>query len=68
MAIYQNPADYQELMDAFAEMGIKPDMGKSCVRFTKLDQLPLDTIARLIAKTSVADYIRIYETSQAKRR
>ena len=68
MAIYQNPADYQELMDAFAEMGIKPDMGKSCVRFTKLDQLPLDTIARLIANTSVADYIRIYETSQAKRR
>ena len=68
MAIYQNPADYQELMDAFAEMGIKPNLGKSCVRFTKLDQLPLDTIARLIAKTSVADYIRIYETSQAKRR
>jgi hypothetical protein len=49
-------------------MGIKPNLGKSCVRFTKLDQLPLDTIARLIAKTSVADYIRIYETSQAKRR
>jgi len=68
MAIYQNPADYQELMDAFAEMGIKPNLGKSCVRFTKLDQLPLDTIARLIAKTSVADYIHIYETSQAKRR
>ena len=68
MAIYQNPADYQELVDAFAEMGIKPNLGKSCVRFTKLDQLPLDTIARLIAKTSVADYIRIYETTQAKRR
>ena len=68
MAIYQNPADYQELVDAFAEMGIKPNLGKSCVRFTKLDQLPLDTIARLIAKTSVADYIHIYETSQAKRR
>ena len=68
MAIYQNPADYQELVDAFAEMGIKPNLGKSCVRFTKLDQLPLDTIARLITKTSVADYIHIYETSQAKRR
>lgn len=68
MAIYQNTADYQELMDAFTEMGIKPNLGKSCVRFTKLDQLPLDTIARLIAKTSVDDYIRIYETSQAKRR
>jgi len=67
MAIYQNPADYQELMNAFKAMGIKPDMGKSCVRFKKLEQLPLDTIARLIAKTSVADYIRIYETAQASR-
>ncbi len=67
MAIYQNPADYQELMNAFEAMGIKPDMGKSCVRFKKLEQLPLDTIARLIAKTSVADYIRIYETAQASR-
>jgi hypothetical protein len=68
MAIYQNPADYQELMDAFKEMGVKPDLGKSCVRFKNLEQLPLDTIARLISKTSVADYIRTYETSQANRR
>lgn len=68
MAIYQNPEDYQELMDAFKEMGVKPDMGKSCVRFTKLEQLPLDTIGRLIAKTSVEDYIRIYEATQASKR
>ena len=67
MAVYQNPEDYQELMDAFANLGIKPDMGKSCIRFKRLEQLPLDTIARLIAKTSVDDYIRIYETSQASR-
>lgn len=68
MAIYQNPEDYQELMDAFKDMGVKPDMGKSCVRFTKLEQLPLDTIGRLIAKTSVEDYIRIYEATQASKR
>ena len=68
MAVYQNPADYQELMDAFVSLGIEPDMGKSCIRFINLEQLPLDTIARLIAKTSVDDYIRIYETSQASRR
>ncbi len=67
MAVYQNPADYQELMEAFDAMGVKPDMGKSCIRFKKLEQLPLDTIARLIAKTSVDDYIRIYETAQASR-
>ena len=67
MAVYQHLADYQELMDAFEAMGIKPDMGKSCIRFKTLEQLPLDTIARLIAKTSVDDYIRIYETAQASK-
>jgi uncharacterized protein YdhG (YjbR/CyaY superfamily) len=67
MAVYQNPADYQELMDAFEAMGIKPDMGKSCIRFKTLEQLPLDTIARLIAKTSIDDYIHIYESAQASK-
>lgn len=37
MSVYQDPADYQELMEAFARMGVKPDMGKSCIRFKKLD-------------------------------
>jgi len=68
MAIYQNSEDYQELMEAFAEMSVKPDLGKSCIRFKRLEQLPLDTIARLISKTSVADYIQMYETSLASRR
>ena len=57
MSVYQDPADYQELMEAFARMGVKPDMGKSCIRFKKLDQLPLETIARLIAKKSVQDFV-----------
>ena len=57
MSVYQNPADYQELMDAFAAMGVKPDMGKSCIRFKKLEQLPLDTISSLIARTSVQEFI-----------
>lgn len=57
MSVYQDPADYQELMEAFARMGVKPDMGKSCIRFKNLDQLPLETIARLIAKKSVQDFV-----------
>lgn len=65
MSVYQNPADHQELMDAFAAMGVKPKMGKSCINFKRLEQLPLGTIARLIAKTSVQDYIR---TSKAARK
>lgn len=45
--------------------GKKLDMGKSCVRFRSLDQLPLDLIGRVIAGTSVDELIDIYERSRA---
>ena len=35
---------------AFADAGKKLDMGKSCVRFTKLDALPLSVIGEVITK------------------
>jgi len=61
------PEGYQELMDAFDAMGVKPNMGKSCIRFKKLDQLPLETISRLIAKTSVKDFIETTKALQHKK-
>ncbi len=67
MSVYQNPADYQELMDAFDAMGVKPDIGKSCIRFKKLEQLPLDTISRLIAKTSVQKFVNTVKALQNKK-
>jgi len=42
--------------------GKKLDMGKSCIRFKKLDDLPLDLIGKAIARTPVKSYIRGYET------
>ena len=66
MSVYQDPADYQELMEAFARMGVKPDMGKSCIRFKKLDRIPLEKIARLIAKTSVRDFVATAKSLQKR--
>ncbi|MNS11905.1 hypothetical protein D3C72_434570 [compost metagenome] len=39
----------------------KLDMGKSCIRFKKPDQIPFDLIAELVTKMSVADWVSIYE-------
>jgi hypothetical protein len=39
----------------------KLDMGKSCIRFKKPDQIPFDLIAELATKMSVADWVSIYE-------
>jgi hypothetical protein len=46
---------------AFAARGKKLDMGKACLRFKKLDDLPLDVIGEAIARIPVSEYIRRYE-------
>jgi hypothetical protein len=52
--------------DAFDAAGKKLDMGKSCVRFKKLDDLPLDAIGRIIASTPPEKYIAQYEAARQK--
>ena len=40
----------------------KLDMGKSCIRFKKIDQIPYDLIGELVSKISVDEWIRFYES------
>ncbi|MCZ2479251.1 DUF1801 domain-containing protein [Aquirufa nivalisilvae] len=40
----------------------KLDMGKSCVRFKKINDIPFDLIAELAQKISVEDWINRYES------
>lgn len=44
----------------------KLDMGKSCIRFKKPDQIPFDLLAQLFAKMNVQNWIHLYE-QQVKR-
>ena len=39
----------------------KLDMGKSCVRFKKLDDIPFDLIGELLSRVTVEDWIKMYE-------
>ena len=39
----------------------KLDMGKSCIRFKKMDNIPFDLIGELAKRVSVADWITKYE-------
>jgi hypothetical protein len=50
---------------AWAKTGKKLDMGKSCVRFKRLDQVPLDVIGEVIAKVPPALFIERYEAARA---
>jgi hypothetical protein len=44
----------------------KLDMGKSCIRFKKPDQIPFDLIAELIGKISSSRWIEMYESAIKK--
>lgn len=45
----------------------KLDMGKSCIRFKKMDEIPFDLIGELCTKLSVDEWIDIYETVLKKK-
>lgn len=44
----------------------KPDMGKSCIRFKKIDQVPVALIGALAGKMSAEEWIRLYEEKLKK--
>lgn len=46
--------------------GQKLDMGKSCVRFRKLEQLPLEVIGRAIAATDMDTFVGFAKSSRRK--
>ena len=66
MGVYGNPEQEKLLRDGFAKAGRKLDMGKSCVRFRTLDDLPLDVIAETVANTPPEKFIARYEAVMRK--
>jgi len=66
MGCYMVPEQQEKLHKAFKDMGVKPNMGKSCVRFTKLEKIPLDTIMELIQDFPPKDFIKHYEEIRKK--
>lgn len=67
MGIYSDP----KLLDWFVKeypkhTNQKLDMGKSCIRFKNLDDIPYKLIGALMKKMSVKEWITIYETNLKK--
>ena len=58
--------DGKTLREEFTKAGKKLDMGKSCVRFKSLDDLPLDVIGKAIASTPPEKLIERHERSRAR--
>ena len=66
MNIYGNPADEEWFVQRYKAAGKELNMGKSCVRFKTLDDLPVDLIGAALARTSVESYIQLYQSARKK--
>ena len=64
--VYTSQERTERLRTAYAAAGKKLDMGKSCIRFNRADQLAEEVIAEAIASTPVEEFIAEYEASRAK--
>lgn len=64
--IYGSEGRSKRLREAYAARGKTLDMGKSCIRFKRADQLAEDVIADAIASTPMADFIAEYEAGRKR--
>ncbi len=59
--IYTDESLMDWFMGELKKSGKKLDMGKSCIRFKKLENLPLELIGKTIKKITVKKFIENYE-------
>lgn len=63
MGIYANPSLLNWFTSEYPKhCKAKLDMGKSCIRFKKMDQIPFELLGELVKKVSVKEWIETYET------
>ncbi len=64
---YMSPAIAKQLEQAFTKAKLKLDMGKGCLRFSELEDLPLTAIGECVSALNVDAYLKLYEASRAKK-
>ena len=69
MAIYAKKEIYDWFVTEYAKRcKYKLDMGKSCIRFKRLNDIPYDLIGELTSKISTDEWIQIYEDAYKNRK
>lgn len=63
-SVYSDPDRLERFRVDYLATGKKLDMGKSCVRFTAPEDLPLEVIGDVIADTTVEQFLGIYRSTR----
>ena len=66
MNVYAGGELEEWFVASYRATGKRLDMGKACVRFKTLDDLPLELVGEAIARTSVGEFLEIYSRARAK--
>ncbi|MCC6551116.1 MAG: DUF1801 domain-containing protein [Ignavibacteriaceae bacterium] len=68
MGIYADPDLLKWFVDEYPKhTKQKLDMGKSCIRFKKVNDIPYKLIGELMKKMSVKDWVTMYEKNYKKK-
>ncbi|GMU34424.1 MAG: hypothetical protein AMXMBFR20_22960 [Planctomycetia bacterium] len=63
MCVYLNAGQQERFRKEWAKTGKKLDMGKSCIRFKKIEDVALDVIGEAVARVPVDELISYYEAN-----
>ena len=66
LGVCYDPATERRFKERFAASGKKLDMGRGCVRFRRLDDLPLEVIVGAISSVSPEDLIGYHQAAHAR--
>ena len=62
--IYQDDGRRDAFLDAYRETGKRLDVGKSCVRFRKVEDVPFDVIGDAIAAVPVEEFVAVAKAAR----
>lgn len=67
MGVYADPKLLKWFTDEYTKAGVgKLDMGKSCIRFKKPENIPYQLIGELCSKITVEKWIEVYEKNMKR--
>lgn len=66
-SIYASPGLAETFEEAYRATGKRYDVGKSCVRFRKLDDLPLDLIGKTVKSMPVRSFVALVRAAHARK-
>lgn len=65
--VYADDQARESFLDAYRATGKRLDMGKSCIRFRKLEHLPLEVIGEAVSRYPLPEFLTLVTQARSRR-